>query len=211
MKILLTGGTGQLGQELLKLGDFIAPDRKEMDILSESRIKITRDRYNPDIIIHAAAYTNTFLPEKDPIEAYHCYQTNIIGTRNVVMTFKCPIIFISTETCLNPYNFYAITKFQSENEIKLYSDKYKIIRTSFRERPFEYDLAFDDMYTIGDYVDVIAKLINKEINKPIENNIVYVGTGVKTPYDLAIKTKPNVKKVSYKIFKISPMEELLTI
>ena len=211
MKILLTGGSGQLGSELLKHRQFIAPNRHEMDILSEARVQITYEKYKPDIVVHSAAYTNTSLPESDPIEAYHCYQTNIIGTRNIARFFHCPIILISTETCLNPYNFYAITKLQSENELKLYSDKYKIIRTSFRERPFEYPMAFDDMYTIGDYVDVIAKLINEEVEKPIENNIVYVGTGVKTPYDLAVKTKPDIKRVSYKLFKIAPMEELLTV
>ena len=182
-----------------------------MNIIDPVRVKLVINSHNPDLVIHSAAYTNTSLPEKDPIEAYRCYQTNVIGTRNIALACNCPVIFISTETVLNPYNFYAITKLQGENEIRRYCKNYKIIRTSFRERPFEYNMAFDDMYTIGDYVDVIAKLIDLEIDSSIDNQITYIGTGVKTPYDLAIQTKPQVKKVSYKMFKIAPMEELLTI
>lgn len=212
MGVLLTGGSGQLGQHLQRLRAFIAPSHCEMDITDRDSIKKALDHYKPDLIVHAAAYTNVTPPEKDAAEAILCYQTNVLGTRNLVSIATVPIIFISTETVLHPYNFYALTKLQAENEIKKHS-RYTIIRTSFRDDPFEYSKAPEDMLTIGDTVSVIANLLNLAFDLPANNKIVYVGTGVKTVYDLAVRTRPNVEKVSYKSigFPLAPMDELLNI
>ena len=53
------------------------------------------------------------------------------------------------------------------------------------------------MWTIGDYVDVIASLIDKFIENP-KGKIVYIGTGKKTVYELAKKTRPDVKPIKRK-------------
>jgi dTDP-4-dehydrorhamnose reductase len=136
-----------------------------------------------------------------------------LGTRYIVKFTKSPIIFISTETVLNPYNFYNLTKLQAENEVKKCKKSFSIIRTSFRNNPFEYEMAPDDMLTIGDSVEIIAKLIDKFCDLSMTNDINYVGTGVKTMYELAIKTRKNVKrgKITDIPFPISNMCELLNI
>lgn len=211
--IILTGSSGQLGKELVRLRKYITPSRQDMDIISEFSVKNYLENNDYSLIIHAAAYTNVHLPESNSKEAFLCYATNVLGTRHIIKYTKSPIIFISTETVLHPYNFYNLTKLQAENEIKKCKKEYLIIRTSFRNNPFEYDMAPDDMYTIGDSVDVIAKLIDNFCDLPLTNKITYVGTGVKTMYDLAIKTKKDVKriKVADISFPISNMCELLDI
>lgn len=195
MKILLTGGSGQLGQELLKLRRYVAPSHKAMDITDEASIRRYLTKYKPDLIVHAAAYTNTSLPEKDPTAAAECYRVNVLGTRNLVKLASCPIILISSESVLEPHNFYVLTKIQAEKEVSQHS-KFKIIRTSFRCNPFEYDKAAVDMLTLADVVEKIAPLIDKSVDLPCENNVVYVGTGVKTVYDLAKQTRPDVQAVT---------------
>ncbi|HVI68891.1 MAG TPA: sugar nucleotide-binding protein [Magnetospirillaceae bacterium] len=195
MKILLTGGSGQLGQELLKLRKYLAPSHHDMDITDEASIKKYLAKHKPDLIVHAAAYTNTSLPEKDATAAAACYKVNVLGTRNLVRSAACPIIFISTESVLEPHNFYVLTKIQAEKEITQHTN-YKIIRTSFRFNPFEYDKACTDMLTLADVVEKIAPLVDKSVDLPCENNIVYVGTGVKTVYDLAKQTRPDVTPVT---------------
>lgn len=195
MKILLTGGSGQLGQELLRLRKFLAPSHEVMDITNVDSIKKYLSKYKPDLIVHAAAYTNTSLPERDAAAAAECYRVNVIGTRNLVSQAACPIIFISSESVLEPHNFYVLTKIQAEKEIAKH-DRYKIVRTSFRCNPFEYNKAAVDMLTLADVVEKIAPLINKTVDLPCENNIVYVGTGVKTVYDLAKQTRPDVQAVT---------------
>lgn len=212
-KILLTGSTGQLGSELTKLRSYLTPTRQDMDITKDSAVKDYLSTNSYDLIVHAAAYTKVQLPESSSDEALLCHSTNVFGTRNIVRHSKSPIIFISTETVLHPYNFYNITKLQAENEIKKFKGGYLIVRTSFRSNPFEYPAAPDDMLTIGDSVEVIAKLIDKLCDLPVNNTTCYVGTGVKTMYDLAIKTRKDVKriKVSDIPFPISNMYELLNI
>jgi dTDP-4-dehydrorhamnose reductase len=195
MKILLTGGSGQLGQELLKLRKYLAPTHAEMDITDESSVKKYLAKHKPDLIVHAAAYTNTGLPERDGAAAAECYRVNVLGTRNIVANANVPIVFISSESVLEPHNFYVLTKIQAEREVMRH-DHYKIVRTSFRANPFEYDKAATDMLTLADVVEKIAPLIDKTVDLPCENNIVYIGTGVKTVYDLAKQTRPDVLPVT---------------
>jgi len=180
-----------LGRELIKLGKYISPSRKDMDITDKRAVRLYLDKIKPELIVHAAAYTNTLKPEENPLEAYKCYKTNVLGTRNIVQYATCPIIYISTENALEPYNFYIVTKLAGENEISRHSS-YQIVRTSFRSIPFEYKKACTDMYTIADSVNIIAKLINKVIDLPCKNKIIYVGTKIKTVYTLAKKTRPDV-------------------
>jgi len=194
-KILLTGGSGLLGRELRKHYDYIAPTHKEMDITKPQTIKTAINKYSPEMIVHAAAYTDVFKADEEPHDMAACYLVNVVGTRNIVKSAgDIPIIYISSEYVLEPINFYALTKLQGEKEVER-AKKYYIIRTLFKPKPFEHPGACTDMWTLGDYVDVIAHLINKFIQVP-HGKIVYVGTGRKTIYALAKTTCPNVKPIT---------------
>ena len=195
MRYLLTGGSGLLGKELQKFAKFIAPPREEMDITNKQSIIDCLCKYEPNVIVHAAAYTDTARADSISSEAKLCFDTNVIGTRNIATVAKCPIIFISTETCINPYNFYSITKMQAENEIKKHKE-YQIFRIGMRKNPFPYESAPCDMYTIGDYPEKIAQLVCNNLLE-LKNQTKYVGTGIKTMYELALRTK-KVKKISIK-------------
>lgn len=194
-KILLTGGSGLLGRELRKYSDYIAPTHKEMDITKPQAIKAAIDKYSPKIIVHAAAYTEVSKADKEPEDMAACYLVNVVGTRNIVKSAgDIPIIYISTEYVLEPVNFYSLTKLQGEKEVER-AKKYYIIRTLFKPRPFEHPVACTDMWTLGDYVDVIAPLIDKFIQAP-KGKIVYIGTGRKTVFALAKQSRTNVKPVT---------------
>ena len=194
-KILLTGGSGLLGKELQKYREYIAPSHSEMDVTEFKSVKSFIDEHKPSIIVHAAAYTDVAKADKEPEDMVECYLTNVIGTRNVVKAAnKIPIIYISTEYVLEPVNFYSLTKLQGEKEVERAAN-YHIIRTTFKPRPFEHPGACVDMWTIGDYVDVIALLIDKFIQSP-KGKVVYIGTGKKTVYELAKKSNPNVVPIT---------------
>jgi dTDP-4-dehydrorhamnose reductase len=193
MNILLTGGSGQLGQELQKLRTYIAPSHQEMDITDPDSILRYIGKQQIDLIVHSAAYTQTLKPDNDPEAAAECFKVNVLGTRNLVTQAACPIIFISTESAVEPYNFYILTKMQAEYEVKLHKYGSHSIRTSFRYDPFEYPKAATDMLTIGDTVAKIAPLIDAAIEKlPMDGGISYIGTGVKTVFELAKETRPDV-------------------
>lgn len=211
--ILLTGGNGQLGTELQKHRDYVALNRNELELTDPANVERVLGRHAFDLIVHAAAYTNTLQPDTDPVEAAKCFATNVLGTRHLVEFAKCPIIFISTESALHPYNFYILTKLQAENEMRLHRYGYTIIRTSFRCDPFEYQKACTDMYTIADTVTNIAPLVDRVVDEPCTDELVYVGTGVKTVYRLARRSRLDVTPALRS--EVSPrlpsMEELFNI
>ena len=65
-RILLTGGTGRLGCELRALLPSIAaPSRAELDVTRSETIEAALKRYEPDVLVHAAAYTDVAAAEKD--------------------------------------------------------------------------------------------------------------------------------------------------
>lgn len=194
--ILLTGGSGQLGQELQKLSDFYAPSRAELDITNQKQIYQVLQELQPDLIVHAAAYTNTLGADYDTDQMVTCWQTNVMGTRNLVDYARCPIIYISTEAVIHPYSFYVLSKLQGELEVSRHKLGYTIVRTSFRESPFEYRHAFTDMWTIGDYTPQIAQLLIELIEqRSVQNRTVWLGTGTKTVFQLAQRSNPDVRPI----------------
>lgn len=212
--ILLTGGSGQLGRELQKLDDFYAPPRAELDITDQKQVYQVLAGNEPDLIVHAAAFTDTLGADHDTDKMISCWQVNVLGTRNLVNYAKCPIIYISTEAVIHPYSFYILSKLQGELEVGRHKSGYTIIRTSFRENPFEYRHAFTDMWTIGDYTPRIAQLIVDLIKEqPVQNRSVWLGTGAKTVYQLAQRSNPDVRPIlrSEKSPYLPSLEELVDV
>lgn len=73
MRVLVTGGTGQLGQELVRsfssLGEVVAPDRSQLDLRAAADIQKTVRAVEPDMIVNAAAYTDVDRAEEEPARA----------------------------------------------------------------------------------------------------------------------------------------------
>jgi dTDP-4-dehydrorhamnose reductase len=72
--ILLTGKTGQVGSELLRLlpsvGEVVAPGRPELDLLDTGSIRRVVREIRPELIVNAAAYTAVDAAESHEAEAY---------------------------------------------------------------------------------------------------------------------------------------------
>ncbi len=181
--ILLTGASGTLGQHLKF--EAARPTHDELDI--------TRPFYakSYDLIVHAAAYTDVERAEKDKL---YCFKVNVTGTLNILDAYPdTPIVYISSEYSHNPVNFYSLTKNLAE-QLVMRHPKHLIIRTLFKPTPWKYDKAFIDQWTQGDSVEVIAPLIEKAVNDwdKETSKLIYVGTGRKRIYDIAVKSKPDV-------------------
>jgi len=181
--ILLTGFTGKLGKYLIKYPDVIG-----------IKFDITKDipDVDVDMVIHCAAYTDVMKAETDDEK---CFHTNVYGTHNLVNHFKdVPFVLISSEYAKNPLGVYALSKKLSEEIVKSHPH-YLIIRTLFKPNPYPFDVAYADQFTQGDYVDIIAEKIWQHIRTWNRKNceLAYVGTGRKTMFELALRTKPNVK------------------
>ena len=115
MKILLTGGSGRLGQELQKYTKCIAPSSKEMNITKQI------NRVPVDFVIHAGAYTDVVKAE---VERDKCFSVNVLGTLNLVQTYwNTKFIYISSEYTNNPQNFYSWTKLWGAKASKPFNNK----------------------------------------------------------------------------------------
>lgn len=70
MRILLTGGTGQLGGALRSclsgLGEVAAPSRAELDLTSPEAIRTWMRNFRPSLVVNAAAFTAVDDAEENP-------------------------------------------------------------------------------------------------------------------------------------------------
>lgn len=133
--ILVTGGTGSWGHELIR--QLLKYDPKEIRIFSrnESVQFLMKQEFdnNPkllfligdikekdalteacngvDYVFHLAALKHVPVCEDQPLEAL---KTNVIGTQNVIdAAIQCKVrkvVYISTDKASNPINFYGLTK-----------------------------------------------------------------------------------------------------
>ncbi len=208
-----------MGFELQKLRHYLAPSHSEFDITNARQIDTYLTKHKPDLIVHSAGYVKSLEPETDVLEAMECYKLNVKAVKTLSEYADCPIILISTEGVVDIYNMYTMTKLMGEKIVEKHPN-YLIIRTNFWPRPFPFSKAADDLYTVGDYVDIIAKKVDTYVGDYLESvgnderypfGIVYAGTGIKTVYNLATKTIPNVIPVSSSTFGIPTRRELLNI
>lgn len=215
IKILLTGGNGRLGRFLQKnfnqeKYELYSPISSELNILDQN-IETILEKYKPNIILHAAAYTDVKKAEVDYLKAI---EVNVNGTINLLkyaIKKDIDFIYISTDAVfdgfkgkyktddpVNPKNKYAKTKTAAELICRTYN-KSIIIRTAFFEYDFPYDSAFYDQYTSKDYIDIIGpKILNVIYN--YKYGIYHVGSERKNLYEIAISRKKDVVKRSRKEF-----------
>jgi dTDP-4-dehydrorhamnose reductase len=126
-----------------------------------------------------------------------------------MLQFNKPFVFISTEHVNSP-GVYFESKLIGEILVKNLAPSYLIIRTIFKPNPWPWKYAFIDQYTQGDYVDIIAQLISKEIKKwNGKSKTIYIGTGRKTMFELAKRTKPDVLPNSVKDLKFKRPKDYL--
>lgn len=207
MKIVMTGANGFLGTELQKYIDCIPLDIDDVDITDEKKTKEIFEKLQPDVTVHLAAIVSVVDAERD---RNRTVKVNIEGTR-IVASCSSHIIYMSSdyvfdgergmykeEDIPNPRTFIGITKWMGEFN-SFYAPRVTIIRTSFKPEPFKHNQAPSDMFTSADYISVIAPMIAKAVkNAYILPKILHIGTERKSVYDLAIRTKPDIKKISLK-------------
>lgn len=201
MKILITGGNGLLAQTLCNIKQdsltLIPRSKTALDITNLDQISQSIEEFKADVILHCAALTRPMIKHEENPEL--SIQTNIIGTANIALMcirYKIKPIFISTDYVydgktgnysendpLKGINFYGWSKIAGECAIKMVPN-YLILRCSFAERPFPHKYVPSTSFKSFLYVDEIAPIILKLIEKNIEG-IINVGGERKSIYEFA--------------------------
>lgn len=159
-KVLLTGGSGLLGQYLnLAIsrkfnlhtifrnnpGNCKDFEHSVVDIVNENELNQLFENVKPNIVIHSAAITNPVPNANQSAKEY--FDTNVTATKNIAQQcsqYKSKMIYISTDLVyagyrgsflkedakLIPATLYAETKLVGETKVKELTDNYLILRTA---------------------------------------------------------------------------------
>lgn len=149
-RVLVTGSAGRLGSRLmLELGgrghDAHGVDRDMLDVADWSAVRAFVDNLRPDIIIHAAAWTDVDGCAQEPARAY---AENGLGAGNVAAAGAAVgalVAYISTNEVFDglaerayweydtphPINPYGFSKWAGEQMVARANPRHQIIRTSW--------------------------------------------------------------------------------
>lgn len=149
MKILLLGKNGFLGSEIFKVlekngTDFLAPDRKKVDIITPQLEAVCKS-YRPDFIINCTAYTDVDNAEVECELAYEINSEAVARMGNVAKEINSKLIHFSTDYVFDggdesgyreddatgPLNVYGKSKLSGERNLLDSGADAMIIRTSF--------------------------------------------------------------------------------
>ena len=151
-KCLITGGNGQLGNEIRSIvkedtqNSYIFTDVAELDITNSDEVCNFIEFHRPNFIINCAAYTNVDRAEE---ETELCSKINSLAVENIAKAAKrvgAKIIHISTDyvygndkkvpysesDATNPKSVYALTKLEGEKRLlNILPEDSIVIRTSW--------------------------------------------------------------------------------
>ena len=152
MRILITGCKGQLGRALtrrLTHHDVAGCDLPETDITNRKAIARAISQHGPDVVIHAAAWTDVDGCARDPENAF---RVNAIGTQNVALACAAcgsALATVSTNEVfdgtadepyrewdpLHPINPYGRSKAAGEWFTRHLLNRFYIVRTAWLYAP----------------------------------------------------------------------------
>lgn len=150
MKIMVTGATGILGQDVMhtltsQQHDCLGVSSADFDLLDAAAVKAAVLAFRPEAIVHCAAYTAVDGAESDPTR---CCAVNGLGTLNLsraALEVDAKLLYISTDYVFDgsgdtpweaasqprPVNVYGLSKLQGEEAVRGLLQKHFIVRTSW--------------------------------------------------------------------------------
>lgn len=221
MKTLITGGTGKLGKELVKIfPNSLAPKRDELDITKRESVFGYIKNNLPDIVIHTAAFTDVGRAET---ERELVWKTNVLGTENLVeacLKHEPNVYFIYMSTaCVfdgergmftekdvpGPKNYYSLTKLLGEFVVKRIPN-YLIIRTNFVvKEKWPHPKAFTDRCGTYLFAEDVARGIKNVLDEKLTGIVHIVGDKKFTMFELAKLTTPNIQPITLKEYSGPPL------
>ena len=148
MRILITGGAGQLGRDLaasLVDHEVRACSHSELDITDAAAVTSLIEVFRPMIVLHAAALTDTAHCEREPAAAH---TTNALGAHNVAVACAdvgAAMAYVSTNEVFdgektepyleseepNPISAYGRSKLEGERLVQEALPQHYIVRTAW--------------------------------------------------------------------------------
>jgi dTDP-4-dehydrorhamnose reductase len=152
-RVLITGGHGLLGREIVEVfrdrHELRVTDREECDVTDLRECRRELEGFNPEAVIHCAAYTAVDRAEAEP-EAAHA--VNAVGTGNIaracrergilLVTFGTDYVFDGAlsrpyreEDPPRPISVYGKSKLTAEEAIREEGTEHLLIRSQWLYGP----------------------------------------------------------------------------
>ena len=150
MKILLTGGDGQLGQALQQQlrqspWQLISLNRQQLDITNQAAVASALRQHQPQWVINAAAYTQVDRAEQQPGLAMAINTQGAGHLATAAQQYGAAIVQLSTDYVFdgtkaggyresdkpNPINSYGRSKLAGEEAVAAANPRHLILRTAW--------------------------------------------------------------------------------
>jgi dTDP-4-dehydrorhamnose reductase len=148
MKILLVGGSGQLGSDFRAVAagrhTVVAPSHAELDVTARTSVRDAVERVRPDVVVNAAAFHKVEMCERDPEKSFAVNATGAwnIATASRDVNARC--VFVSTDYVFDgecsegyvedarpgPLNVYGVSKAAGERLVRLACPDSLVVRGS---------------------------------------------------------------------------------
>ena len=200
MKALILG-RGLLGREIERQTGWRCLPHDEFDVM---KFPYKNDHLpmeiKEDVIINCTGYTKTY--DNNKKESYLLNYVAVLGLVGYCKDENKKLVHISTDYLYAgsvPYasetdlpvpvaTWYGYYKLLADEYISQWSRHYLICRGTHKQKPFQHELGWRNQKGNFDYVDVIAGLIIKLIEKNAVG-LYNVGTEEKTMLELARRTR----------------------
>jgi dTDP-4-dehydrorhamnose reductase len=99
-RVLLIGGSGQLGAEILRRWDdcdVAAPSHRELDIAHRGALRAALERIRPDIVVNCAAFADVDRCESEPERAFEVNALAVAAAAALAREHDAAFLTISTD------------------------------------------------------------------------------------------------------------------
>lgn len=149
-KVFVTGAKGQLGRDIMAVlkergVPSIGVDINDFDLCDASAVKTCIKAFEPQVVIHCAAYVEVDKAQRD---AEQCYRVNVEATANVAracIEVDAQMLYVSTDYVFTgagdtayeiddakgSKSVYGATKYCGELAVQILLDKWFIARISW--------------------------------------------------------------------------------
>ncbi len=174
-RVLIFGGSGQLGSEMVEVFGGFAPSHNILSVCDYGAVYETITTYNPDLVINCTAYHNVGECEKHPRTAHamNCEVVkNMVNACNKVdatfVHFSTDYVFDGKKgspyyenDAVNPLNEYGRSKVCGEQYILDNSKDFIIGRVSS---------LFGKLGHSNKGLNFVEKVLNSEVDMPVVND-----------------------------------------